>query len=382
MTSTPPVVSAHGRSLSVDEFVALSDELGSMVRAGIPLDAGFGGVSSRTSGELQALCKRLSERLSAGNSLDEAIAAEGARIPPLYRAVLSAGLRTRQLPQILASLSELTRSIADLRRQLRIAFIYPLSVLVLAWVLFAGFVWFVVPQLQRTQEIFQIRDSSPLRLLERLHESVAVWSWGIPVIVLAVVALSWLVRKIWRTDLLGGLMEGVSSALAAVVNVVSPAAARRVREFGASGSLTGLRAARQSQYSRLLAVLVEHEVPLPEALDLCADACADPRLQRGSRNLAQQVQSGQSLAEALQDNDDFPTLMRWMMGVGEKQSALGSSLRQLATVYEQRARMRMDWIRRLVPPAIVLLLGGAVTLAYGLTLFLPLTDLLRNLAQP
>ncbi len=371
-----------GRGLSTEQFIALNDELRAMIQAGVPLDTGLRGTATRSEGGLKSLCERLATRVGAGQSLQEALAAEGARLPPLYHAALQAGMKSGRLSEVLASLSDLTMRVASLRRRLHLSLVYPLIVFLLAYALFTLFLWYVVPQIERTTELFRLPQSAVLRLLQGLHDTLPFWGWEIPAVLLGLPLLSWLVRVLWGVNPIVAVHRWVVSALASMASVVSPATARRLHESWGDGALTGLRAARRAQYANLLAMLIDAEVPLPEALRLAGDACEDRELQSASQQVARQVEQGQSLTAALKESPGFPSLMSWMMGVGQAQSSLGASLTQLATVYEQRAQLRMDWIRRLVPPLVVTLFGGSITLIYGLALFLPLTELLRNLALP
>ncbi|MCA9027641.1 MAG: type II secretion system F family protein [Planctomycetaceae bacterium] len=343
-----------GRSLSLDDFVVLNDEIRSFVRAGIPLDIGLRGTASRADGQLANVAARLSEHIEQGRSLEAAIEAEGNVIPSEYRALLEAGRQSGRLPELLSSLSELGQSVAILRRQLRLSMIYPSIVFVLAYTLFTGFVLLVVPQLLRSHVIFRTPETFVIRVLRSLTETVGIWGPIIPGVLLLCVILLFLQRQFLShvTPLLGG-----------------------------SGWLPGARDVGLSRFSRVLALLVEHGVPFPQACRLSGAASGNTGLQSAGEQLASQIEAGNPMSSALKQIAGFPAFLKWLMTVGEQQGSLVSSLKQATAVYEQRALAKLDWFRRVVPPTLVLLFGGVVTLVYGLSLFIPMTELLRSLEE-
>ncbi len=343
-----------GRSLSLEDFVVLNDEIRAFVRAGIPLDVGLSGTASRAEGRLSEIAASVSQRISEGRSLEDAIAAEGQAIPAEYRAMLAAGLSSGRLPELLTSLSELGQSIASLRRQLRLSLIYPTIVFVLAYVLFTGFTTFVVPHLLRSQFVFRMEETPVTQILRWLQQSVGIWGPAIPGVLILLWVLSLLRRRLSSrpTDLLEGMRW-----------------------------LPGARDVALSRFACVLSVLVDHNVPLPEACRLCGASTDNESLRSVGERLAQRIEAGVSLANAVNLEPQLPAFLRWLVTVGEQQGALAHSLRQATSVYEQRAMAKLDWFRRLVPPTIVLLFGGTITLLYGLLLFIPMTQLLQSLEE-
>lgn len=345
-------VNPTGPSLSLEDFVVLNDEIRAFVRAGIPLDVGLSGTASRCDGLLRGVAERIADRTAQGQSLPEAIAAEGSAVPVEYRALLMAGLRTGRLPEVLTSISELGESVSRLMRQLRLALVYPAIVLGLAYALFVGLMLFLVPTLWRTHELFRTEESLFLRGLLFASNSVELWGIGLP----AAVGVLWVFLRVWRS-LFGG----------------SP------KSMDGFGWLPGARDISVARFAHVLSVLVQYGVPFPEAARLSGDAARSGRIRTASNELARAVESGDSVQDALSNNRTLPAFLKWLMAIGGQQGSLAASLRQAAGVYEQRALTRLDRFRRIVPPTIVLVFGGIITLTYGLSVFIPMTELLKSL---
>ncbi len=341
-----------GRSLSLDDFVVLNDEIRAFVRAGIPICVGLHGTASRTDGLLRDVAARIADRTAQGSSLPDAIEAEGAAIPSEYRALLTAGLRTGRLPDVLASVSELSESVSRLRRQLRLSLIYPTIVFVMAYGLFIGLMWFFVPTLRQTHEIFRTEETATFRLLMATSDTVGIWGIAVPGTLAGLWALGWLARRMTggRASAIDGLRW-----------------------------LPGARDIAFARFAHVLSLLVKHSVPLPEAVRLSGDASNSGQLRVAAADLSSRLESGDSLQMSLTDAPRFPTFLKWLMAIGEQQGSLAKSLHQAANVYEQRALTRLDWFRRIVPPTAVLLFGGLIALTYALSVFLPLTQLLQSL---
>jgi type IV pilus assembly protein PilC len=137
----------------------------------------------------------------------------------------------------------------------------------------------------------------------------------------------------------------------------------------------------RATFSGLSATLIEHHVPLHDALVLAAEATGDPQLMAGTAHVADDLQSGCSLSQSLHERPLFPPFMQWMLSAGERQGALPAALKQVTEVYRRRALAQSEWFKLVLPLVLVLVIGGGATALYALTLFVPLTELLEALVQ-
>src|SRR5580700_6763977 len=84
--------------IALDQLLALNEEIAALVRAGVPLDRGLLEAGRDVRGRLGRIAAVLGQRLGRGESLVDALDAERQSIPPLYRAVVEAGMRAGRLP--------------------------------------------------------------------------------------------------------------------------------------------------------------------------------------------------------------------------------------------------------------------------------------------
>lgn len=339
--------------LTIDELIALNEEIAALVRAGVPLERGLAGVARDVRGALGRVAGSLSRRMSEeGCSLTEALEAESASIPPLYRAVVEAGVRAGRLPAALEGLAGFAGGLRELRSAIGVALLYPAIVLVLADVLFVAFAVFLMPRMVAAYEALGIEGSGAARSLAGVGALSPYWG---PVGLVAIVVLA-------------GLWARSGNALALKTGV-----------FGrAPGMRRLVEQARAALFADLLAMLVERGVPLPEALSLAVEATGDRRLRRAVDGAAEAIRAGDR--PRIVDTGALPPMLRWLIGGGPGVDDLPGALRHAASTYRRRALDRAELIRVLTPTLLLVVIGGSAALAYGLTLFVPFSRLLENLA--
>src|SRR3954470_23074472 len=109
----PAPEAAKQRPISLDQLIALNDEIAALARAGIPLERGLLQAGTDLPGRLGAIARVLGARLGRGEGLTQALEAEREQIPPVYRAVVQAGLRAGRLPTALEGLASFLRGLAE-----------------------------------------------------------------------------------------------------------------------------------------------------------------------------------------------------------------------------------------------------------------------------
>jgi type II secretory pathway component PulF len=348
-------------SITIDQLLALNEEIAALVRAGVPLERGLVVAGRDLRGKLGRIAVALSKRLSQGESLPEALEGEEQSIPPLYRAVVEAGARSGRLPIALEGLAKYVRGYAEARAAIGLALWYPLLVLTLAYVLFVGLVSMAVPRFVEAFELLGLGTAAPLRWLSWVGESVPYW-WPVGPVLLFVLLIAWI-----RSGRAAQFQAGSWSWLWLFPWMRSILANYETANF-----------------AELLGLLLEHRVPYPTAIVLAAQSTGDARLTRGAGQLAEAVARGESTAAALAkiDRGTFLPMMRWVLATGQEQGSLVAALHNLADVYRKRATYQADKLSVFLPTVLMIAIGASATLFYGLALFIPLTNLLRELALP
>lgn len=347
----PKPTASSATTLGLDDLIALNDELAALVRAGVPLEPTLADMGHDFPGRLGRATAELSGRIEQGASLPDALAAMPNAFPPGYRAAVAAGLRAGHLPAVFEDLAGAARRQAELRRTIADAALYPLFLVLLAYGLF---LLLIVVGLPRFTELFEEHVPSLVRRLIGLGNSAAVWGVLPPVVLLLASLLAWRRSSRWQASFLDRLP------------VIGP----MLQDF------------RWASFCDNLALLVGHDVPLPEALTLAADGALAGNRAANVRSLAAQLRAGGRIAAAeIAACPGVPHLVLWLFTIDQPRQSLVAALERTAAVFRRRSLRRSDWLRYYLPILLTLALGGAAALLLGLTLFVPFIDLLEHLTR-
>ena len=344
--------------ITIEQLLALNQEIVALVRAGVPLERGLLLAARDLRGRLGAVAGALGRRLSRGESLADALEGEGRSVPPLYRAVVEAGARSGRLSVALEGMSRYVRGYSEARATIGLALWYPLVVLALAYALFIGLVSLALPRFIHTFESLGMTASAPLRWLNWVGDSVGYW-WPVGPILLVVLAIAWV-----RSGTAARFQSPSWSWL-----YVFPWMRSMLANY------------ETANFSELLALLLEHQVTLSAALVLAAESTGNSRLTRGARRLAEAIDRGEPAAAALAtiDQRTFLPMLRWVLAAGGAQGSLAGALHNLGGLYRKRAKYQAEKLAVFLPTILLIVIGASATLFYGLALFIPLVNLLKEL---
>jgi general secretion pathway protein F len=344
--------------LSLDELIALNEEIVAIVRAGVPIERGLVGLGRDWKGRLGRVAGAIGRRMeSEGCSLAEALAHESRPMPDLYRAIIDAGMRSGRLTAALEGLTTFVRSQAELRRTINLALIYPAILVVMAYGLFIGFVTVMAPRLEVGFRSLGASAAS-IALLSGIGRWA--WLWGpIGLVMLVMLARAWM---------RSGRVSALEAEFGGVPGLVIPG-------IGAMVALT-----RSGLFADLLALLLENKVPMPDALRLSGRVIGDAKMREASERLADAIERGDRIQDALPPatSQAFPPMLRWLMSAGAVRGDLPQALRVAARTYRERAAARGELQRLVIPMILLVGVGGTAVFLYGLTLFVPFTELLET----
>lgn len=345
--------------LSLDELIALNEEIVALVRAGVPIERGLVGIGRDWQGRLGRVAESIGKRMEAeGCSLADAFANESRPMPDLYRAIIEAGMRSGRLTAALEGLTAFVRSQAELRRMITLSMLYPAILLVTAYGLFLGFVTILAPRLELSARSLGGSTAS-LEVLSVLGRWA--WIWG-PIGLLILASIAWMWMRSARVSALG-------------------VEAGRARGFVFPGVGAQVALTRSGLFAELLALLVENRVPMPDALRLSSRAIGDASVCEASDRLAEALERGERWPGEVGPgvSHAFPPMVRWLIGSGAVQGDLPQALRAAARTYRDRATARAELQRLVIPSVLLVGIGGTAVLLYGLTVFVPFTSLLESI---
>jgi type II secretory pathway component PulF len=355
----PPAREIGMESASLDDIIAFNEQLAALAEAGIPLDLAVVGRHQYTAQALKRIQSTVTRRINRGESLEEALEGEEEDVPASYRSLLQQGIRSGDFSNALDGSNRVAASLDESRQTLASAFIYPLILCTLAYIGLIGFCVYLVPVWQGMYHSASLSPGPWLRNLQTLQETLPYWV-AIPPVLLILLLVAWRRRTLYSAT-------------------SDPHSGMRVGWLpGATQSLFQQRCAH---FAASLGELLDAGTPLAAAVRIAGDASNDAGLRAGAHLLADDVASGSPPSDDSRAASLFPPFLRWAVWHADETTGRSRALRIAARLYREAADRRVERLRTLAPVAVLVALGGTVTLLYGLALFVPFIELLRSLAS-
>jgi general secretion pathway protein F len=341
--------------LSGEDLHRLTGQIAGLTRTGLPLPPALRALAAELpSGRLGGVLKALAGRIEAGASLEEALGAESDRLPSHVRGLVAAGARSGRLGEVLGRFAAYSEAGSAMRRGLWVRLVYPVFSISLAVAILVFLCTVVAQGFASTLTSFGISLPLLTILVLRISEVVAQMWWPLTQGVLALVGLYLVVRVFVRFDLRRSLAWGVPV-------------------FGPVWHLNDL-----AEFCHLLALLLECEVPLVEALPMAAQGVRNSAVVSAAREAAREVGEGRSLAETTAGRRLFPAGFVRILAWAETHRGLPESLHMAGELFQAQARNHAGFLSSVFNIlAVLVILGGIVTAL--LAVFVPLMMVLRRL---
>jgi general secretion pathway protein F len=340
--------------VSLDDFLALNDEIAALARAGVPLGRGLLDLGGDLPGRLGRLTTDVGRRLEQGETLEQVVSFSPELFPPGYLAVIQAGLKVGRLPAALEGISNAARRTAQMQRSIGLGMLYPLFLLGISYVLLVFWIHKLAPVMGDAMSSLNPATASFWNAIAAAGEQS--WWWG-PLVPLVLVA--WMAWQWWRSQ---QVARGVD---------LHP-----LLSLGVVWRLWRMRqCARLAAMTDLLALLTEYGVPLPRAVELAGAASGDRRLKVTARDQSERLARG----ERVSTTAGFPPFLAWVVGSGNHAVHLPDVLRRLGDSYKGEAQRHSQWLTTFVPLILTAVIGGITVALMAAIYFGPFVLILYQL---
>ncbi|MFM9853451.1 MAG: type II secretion system inner membrane protein GspF [Sphingomonadaceae bacterium] len=286
-----------------------------------------------------------------GRRLADAMAREPRSFPPLFRAMVSAGESAGTLPVILERLSVLLERQAVVRSKVITALAYPIVLAVVAMVVVAALMIFVVPKV--VEQFDTVGQELPLltQIVIGISGVMAGYWWLILIVIVVVGFLSW---QAMRDPKLRLAFDRWMLRL--------PLIGRLIRDLHAA------------HMARTLATMVASRMPLYEGLALTSQTITNRALRVASEDIVEAIRGGGSLSAALKRSEVFPPLLVYLTASGEASGQVDTMLERAADYLEREFDNFTAAALSMLEPAIIVIMGSIVALIV-LSIMLPILQL-------
>lgn len=346
------LLSGKGKKITPADISVFSRQMATMMKAGVPLVQSFDIIGSGHSNPtMSELIMTIKSDVEAGGTFAEAIGKHPLYFDDLFCSLVAAGEQSGALETLLEKIATYKEKTEALKSKIKKAMMYPVSVLVVAFIVTAILLIFVVPTFAELFSGFGADLPAFTLMIVHLSEFMVSWWWLIfGSIFAAITAFSQTYKRSRK------FRDGLD---------------RIYLKIPAVGAL--IKNSSIARFSRTLATMFAAGVPLVEAMDSVAGTSGNNEYINAIYAMRDDLSSGLQLQSSLQTFPDlFPNMVVQMVAIGEESGALDEMLSKVADFYEAEVDNSVDALTSLMEPLIMVFLAiviGGLVIAMYLPIF-------------
>ncbi|MEW6353862.1 MAG: type II secretion system F family protein [Pseudomonadota bacterium] len=339
------------KKITAKDIAVFSRQIATMISAGVPLVQSFEIIGrGHENPAMQELLLTVKSDIEGGSSLTEALRRHPLYFDDLYCNLVHAGEQAGILEGLLNKIATYKEKTEALKGKIKKALWYPAAVLIVAFVVTAILLIFVIPQ------------------FESLFQGFGA---DLPALTVMVINLSKIFQE-WWWAIFGALGGGIYAVV--YFKKRSRKFSQRIDRLALKLPIIGniLNKAAIARYARTLSTMFAAGVPLVEAMESVAGAAGNVVYSDAILQMRDEVSTGTQLQQAMRNTDLFPNMVVQMTAIGEEAGSLDTMLAKVADFYEQEVDNLVDSLSSLLEPLIMAILGvlvGGLVIAMYLPIF-------------
>ncbi len=342
---------SRGGKVTAKDVTLFTRQMATMMKSGVPLLQAFDIVGKgAANAAVGRLLMDIKTDVETGSALNQAFRKYPLHFNQLYCNLVEAGEQAGILDTLLDRLATYMEKTQAIISKIKSALFYPISVLVVAFIVTAVIMIFVVPAFKQVFSNFGADLPGPTLVVMAISDYfVANWY----LIFAAIGGGLYAFFYTWKRSL--------------PMQMFMDRLALRLPVFGEV-----IRKATLARWTRTLSTMFAAGVPLVEALDSVGGASGNYVYREATRKIKSEVSTGSSLTVAMQNTGVFPNMTLQMIAIGEESGQLDSMSGKVADFYEAEVDDAVDALSSLMEPMIMVILGvviGGIIIAMYLPIF-------------
>jgi type IV pilus assembly protein PilC len=328
-----------GKSIKPKDIAIFTRQLATMMKAGVPLLQAFDIVGrGNANPSVTKLLNDIRTDVETGTSLSSAFRKHPMYFDNLYCNLVEAGEAAGILESLLDRLATYMEKTEAIKSKIKSALMYPTAVVVVAFVVVAVIMIFVIPAFKQVFTSFGADLPAPTLFVMAVSEYFVKWWWLI----------------------FGGIGGGIYFFMQAwkrneKMQKFMDRALLKVPVFG-----TLIEKSCIARWTRTLSTMFAAGVPLVEALDSVGGASGNSLYADATTKIQQEVSTGTSLTAAMQNVNLFPSMVIQMTAIGEESGSIDHMLGKAADFYESEVDDMVAGLSSLMEPIIIVFLGSLI----------------------
>ena len=339
------------KKITPKDISIFTRQFATMVEAGIPIVQGIEIVAKgHENPSMQQLLTLVKQDIESGTTLSTALGKHKLYFDALYCNLVQAGEQAGILDAILDKVATYKEKMEAIKGKIKSALFYPTAVLVVAFVVTAILLIFVIPQFESMFKGFGAELPAMTQFVVNLSRFMRDWWWLIfGSLIGSVVFIAYTYK---RSEKMQHMVDRAILRAPVVGDIVKKATIAR--------------------YARTLGTMFAAGVPLVESLDSVAGAAGNRVYYEGVMAIKNEVTTGTHLRVAMEHTGLFPNMVVQMVAIGEESGELDKMLGKVADFYEAEVDDAVESLSSLIEPMIMAFLGvvvGGLVIAMYLPIF-------------
>jgi type IV pilus assembly protein PilC len=340
-----------GKKIKMRDLAIFTRQLATMMKAGVPLLQSFDIVGrGNANPSVTKLLNDIRTDVETGTSLSAAFRKFPMYFDTLYCNLVEAGEAAGILEQLLDRLAVYMEKTEAIKSKIKSALMYPISVVIVAFVVVAVIMLFVIPAFKTVFASFGADLPAPTLFVIAISEVFVAYWW---LIFGGIGGSYYFFMQAWkRSEAMQRVMDRVILKLPVFGTLIEKSVIAR--------------------WTRTLSTMFAAGVPLVEALDSVGGAAGNSLYAMATEKIQQEVSTGTSLTAAMSNANLFPTMVLQMCSIGEESGSIDHMLGKAADFYEAEVDEMVAGLSSLMEPIIIVFLGtliGGIVVSMYLPIF-------------
>jgi type IV pilus assembly protein PilC len=341
----------RGGSITDKDITLFTRQLATMMKSGVPLLQAFDIVGKGHSNAAVArLLTDIKTEVETGSSLKQAFEKHPLYFDALFCNLIGAGEQAGILDSLLDRLATYKEKILAIKAKIKSALFYPVAIIIVAFIITAVIMIFVIPQFKSVFASFGADLPGPTLMVMAISEFfVEYWYAIFGVIGGAGYGFFWIWKRSEKVQI---FMDRLMLRLPVFGDIVRKSCIAR--------------------WTRTLSTMFAAGVPLVDALESVAGAAGNYEYYVATKKIQGEVSTGASLTSSMQGTDVFPSMVIQMVQIGEEAGSLDAMLGKVADFFEAEVDDAVEALSSLMEPLIMVVLGtliGGLVVAMYLPIF-------------
>ncbi|WP_144731067.1 type II secretion system F family protein [Extensimonas perlucida] len=340
-----------GKKIKPKDIALFTRQLATMMKAGVPLLQAFDIVGrGNTNPSVGKLLNDIRMDVETGTALSSAFRKYPMYFDSLYCNLVEAGEAAGILDALLDRLATYMEKTEAIKSKIRSALMYPVSVIIVAFVVVTIIMIFVIPAFKEVFTSFGADLPAPTLFVIGLSDAFVRWWW----LIFGVLGGGiYFFMQAWRRN---EKMQMFMDRLLLRLPIFGPLVDKSC----------------VARWTRTLSTMFAAGVPLVEALDSVGGAAGNSVYEIATKKIQQEVSVGTSLTAAMTDANVFPSMVLQMCAIGEESGSIDHMLGKAADFFEAEVDDMVAGLSSLMEPIIIVFLGviiGGIVVSMYLPIF-------------